>query len=246
MKTVRFVACLVAMLGFCIVAGAGHIEVVSVIDTSAAPDPLYDWENLINDSGMSGDTRTLADTHGQGAQGDGMGLSNNYPGANLVFDLGTDYSLDDMWIWNYSDHGPTTVFGMKNVQIYIQADGGEDVAAGYIEIGQHDGTDASPVNIIYDFEGAMARYVKFFTAGFPDHNWSGGVYNFCGLAEVRFYSDSITSCEQAIGGGYGLTGDVNRDCHVDLNDLSAFSQAWLTCMDPETEDPNACLHPWEP
>ena len=186
MKTVRIVVCMVVMLGFCAIAGAARIPVVGVTESSGVA-PLYPWENLINDSGMSGDTRTLADTNSRGDYGDGMGLTNGYPVANLVFDLGQDYDLDEMWVWNYSDHGPTVIFGMQYIQIYIQAEGGPDVAAGYVQVGTHDGTAANAVDLIHDFNGATARYVKFFTAGFPDHNWSGGVYNYCGLGEVRFY-----------------------------------------------------------
>ena len=182
----KFVVSLFLLFALCIVAQGAHIPVVSVTET-AGPAPLYDWENLINDSGMSGDTHSLADTNDRGDYGAGMGLSYNYPGANLVFDLGEDRQLDDMWIWNYSDHGPSTFFGMKYIQIYIQAEGGPDVAAGYVQIGQHDGTAANQVDLIVDFNGATARYVKFYSAGFGDHNWSGGVYNYCGLGEVRFY-----------------------------------------------------------
>ncbi|HBR19001.1 MAG: hypothetical protein A2Y13_00670 [Planctomycetes bacterium GWC2_45_44] len=234
---------LVIALGFCpVVQGAGHIEVASVEGT-AGPAAFYSWNNLINDSGMSGDTRTLADTHD--SVGTNMGLTNNYPQANLVFDLGTDYKISEMWIWNYSDHGPTTVFGMKNVQIYYKADGDPcgPTPLEYIEIPKHDGTSASPVSIIVDFNDVTARYVYFNTEAFPNHNWSGGQYNFCGLGEVRFYTDAITDCGQAIGFGYGLAGDVNGDCYVNFEDYADFARTWFDCMDPENP---ICNHPWLP
>ncbi|HBR19003.1 MAG: hypothetical protein A2Y13_00660 [Planctomycetes bacterium GWC2_45_44] len=203
MKSVKCIVCLVALFGFCVVAGAAHIDVASVVGT-AGPAPYYSWDNLINDSGMSGDTHTLADTVDRGDYGAGMGLTNNYPQANLVFDLGQNYQIDDMWIWNYSDHGPTTAFGIKNAQISYKADGGSIINLSYVEIGRHDGTTANAVDLIVDFEGVTARYVYVNTEAYPNQNWSGGQYNYCGLGEVRFYEVVPEPATMALLGLGGL------------------------------------------
>jgi len=49
------------------------------------------------------------------------------------------------------------------------------------------------------------------------------------------------NCADAIQQGYGIAGDLNGDCYVDLSDFSIFAGEWLKCIEPN--DP-ACSHPW--
>ena len=258
MKTSIIVVIVVLLmtLSFCPSAEGAlpHIKVASITEASGvAPDSTQPWERLIDDSGMSGDTHTLADTSSNYSWPDYSvnGMSNNHPSIDLTFDLGADYQLDEIWIWNYNMDtarwaGGTTL-GQHYVQIYYEADGGSPISGGYHTILQADGTTTNAVDLIVDLGGVTARYVNFYSPGHPDLNYTGGVYNSVGLGEVRFYTNQgIATCGQAIGQGYGLSADINKDCHVDLNDIAELSHAWLTCMDPETDDPNACLHPWEP
>ena len=43
------------------------------------------------------------------------------------------------------------------------------------------------------------------------------------------------TCEQTIAQGNVLTGDFNRDCHVDIQDLSVLVQDWTKCNDPNND-----------
>ncbi len=44
------------------------------------------------------------------------------------------------------------------------------------------------------------------------------------------------NCRQVLDAGYGLTGDINEDCRVNLEDMSIFLNVWLTCYDPQNPD----------
>ena len=196
MKTVRFVSCMVAILGFCAVAGAARIPVAGVTEASGvAPPWTQPWENLINDSGMSGDTQTLADTASNYDWPNEMSVNaqtNNYPSIDLRFDLGQDYQLDEIWIWNFNMDparwADGCTLGMKNFQIYYWADGGAETPLAWIDsLPMADGTATNAVDRIVDAQGVTARYVRFVPAWHPDLNWTGGVYNSVGLGEVRFY-----------------------------------------------------------
>ena len=231
---------MVIALGICpVVQGAEHIEIVSVTSSVGNyPNPAYVVGNLINDSGMSGDTHSLADTCNK--SGNFFSLTN---GVELTFDLGTSYNIEDMWVWNFNDG--STLYGIKGAEIRykVSLDEPNWTVVWDGEIGQNDGTAENPVNLIVDFNNVSARYVQIATVAPPNYNWSGGAYTGVGLNEVRFYTTGdIATCGQAIGYGYGLIGDVNRDCYVNFLDFASFALTWFDCMAPD--DP-ACSHPWE-
>ena len=50
-----------------------------------------------------------------------------------------------------------------------------------------------------------------------------------------------TVCSEAIEQGYGLKGDVNEDCYVNLEDIAEIVENWVQCVNPADED---CGKPW--
>jgi len=53
---------------------------------------------------------------------------------------------------------------------------------------------------------------------------------------------NLSSCQEAIAGGYGLASDLDGDCYVTLADLAMQVGDWLLCVDPGKPD---CERPWE-
>lgn len=50
--------------------------------------------------------------------------------------------------------------------------------------------------------------------------------------EVSRIGHIPVDCNEAIQMGYGIMGDINQDCKVDLADLGKMGQVWLSCEDP--------------
>jgi len=40
------------------------------------------------------------------------------------------------------------------------------------------------------------------------------------------------TCEDVVNNGFALAADANRDCQVDIEDISVYAAQWLTCNDP--------------
>lgn len=53
---------------------------------------------------------------------------------------------------------------------------------------------------------------------------------------------NLSSCQEAIAGGYGLASDLDGDCYVTLADLAMQVGDWLLCVDPGKPD---CERSWE-
>ncbi|OHB42063.1 MAG: hypothetical protein A2Y13_13035 [Planctomycetes bacterium GWC2_45_44] len=163
-----------------------HIPIASVAYSSQ--DAVCLWSHVMDNSGVSGDTHSAADTHD--AIYTDMSLTANVAPVHWVeYDLGRNYNISEMWIWNYNEYTP---LGMKEVYIQYKPDGGAYGGIYDGQIPQADGSATNTVDKIIDFSGVTARYVKIWTYAFPEHNWSGGVYNCAGLSEVRFYPVSGT------------------------------------------------------
>jgi hypothetical protein len=255
MKTSVVIAVVAAMiLGFCPITQANHIPVVGVSMVpgyeGVVPVEGHELTYLVNDTGMSGDTRTLADTQDSNCTkylGDGSWAT------GLQFDLGQNYAVGEIRIWNYVDTTSTdpngdNMLGMHDVYITFFDE------AGTYEYGGWDGViPQSPktpgknsASVVINWsnlkETDTVRYVRFY-AEYDYWNWSFHRYNATGLGQVRFYQKGITDCEQAIALGYRLAGDYNNDCYVNLKDLADLCSKWLNCMAPENP---ACSHPWIP
>lgn len=65
---------------------------------------------------------------------------------------------------------------------------------------------------------------------------------FKGVKVSRVNKYIPADCAEAISSGYGLRGDVNGDCSVNLEDLFELIQSWLICVDPQDI---LCDRPWE-
>ncbi|OHB54206.1 MAG: hypothetical protein A2Y12_17180 [Planctomycetes bacterium GWF2_42_9] len=54
--------------------------------------------------------------------------------------------------------------------------------------------------------------------------------------EIFYVSDSISTCDDARLAGLMLKADINEDCVVDLQDLSAIVERWIWCNNPQDPD----------
>lgn len=169
-------------------------------------------QHLIDGSGMSDDT--LQALHDAPTSGGTMWHTDNYPGekAWVKVDLGKEYSLDEMWIWNINQgvsDGPAR--GFKNVKIEYSTDNAtwtalqppEDmtfmdsnpsIPEDYpFQFTMATGKPNLPATNLNDgnqtpvsFEGALARYVRI--SAHPEignGNWGWTCY---GLSALRFTS----------------------------------------------------------
>ena len=240
---------LVAALSVVSVASANHIPVVSVADNLALGTT---WGAIIDDLGMSGDTQTTADTITNVAAGNlyGGGIFNTHI-SYIEFDLGQNYPLDEIWIWNYNhpllEGNGWRWSDWKEIGIEISPDGGPFDFIASTVVGLADGTTANEVDLIVDGIGGIAtRYIRFNTSALPNFNWGGFHNQSIVLGEVRFYGNPENpeqyACQEAIAQGYGDAGDINKDCCVNLIDLGLIAQGWLDCVDPSNP---ACDTPWQ-
>ncbi|MBT5630509.1 MAG: hypothetical protein HOJ17_09545 [Oceanospirillaceae bacterium] len=54
-----------------------------------------------------------------------------------------------------------------------------------------------------------------------------------GYDNVKVYQ---VNCDYIISEGFGLLGDINNNCYVDLKDIEMFLLEWLNCMHPDDLD----------
>ena len=59
--------------------------------------------------------------------------------------------------------------------------------------------------------------------------------------EIVGITEMVTSCQSAINAGYGLAADLNKDCHVNLQDIALLAIDWLKCNNPEDSN---CVSPF--
>jgi hypothetical protein len=52
------------------------------------------------------------------------------------------------------------------------------------------------------------------------------------IEQVRLFDAPVYNCEGVHVKGYGLSGDIDEDCDVDIQDLSVLVNNWLLCNDP--------------
>ena len=103
----------------------------------------------------------------------------------IMFDLGKQYQLGQLHIWNSND--PRNLdFGLKEIVIDYSTDAIDWKELGYFELDPGPGKNIYEGTDVVDFEMAKARYVLI-TA---ESNYGGDCF---GLAEVRFELDSTAS-----------------------------------------------------
>jgi hypothetical protein len=138
-------------------------------------------ENTVNGSGLDS-TGLLHGNIGEGT----MWLSS--PAGEqptwIEYDLGKDYKLHEMWVWNANEGLETMVgIGFKEVLIEYSADGVEFVTLGTThEFTQAPGEPDYEHNTTVNIDGKAARYVRL-TA---NSNWFDILEQYS-LSEVRFF-----------------------------------------------------------
>ena len=146
---------------------------------------------------------------------------------HCVWDLGDDYLINGIRIWNSNQAGYTTI-GVQNCNILISADGVTYTDLGALTLVQGPGDDTVDYSevIALDAGGSLARYIKMNISS----NYGNAIV---GLAEIKF-SGYLNGCSSK------LAGDLDNDCDVDVNDLGMMAGKWLNCMDPAGD----CYKPW--
>jgi hypothetical protein len=205
---------------------SGQARVVAAIGATAgsqyeaAQDPLY----AVNGAGMSG-MGSVSDLHGNlPGTGRTMWHTEATPGddAWIVFDLGADKTVEELWVWNFNLRSPSQQSeadrGFRDVKIEYMADGGTwaplrgsqgDLlkeypyrlakATGLPDLAATNLEGGAPIEL-----GRTARYWRV-TADpvIGQGNWGGQYY---GLAEVRFVGvdADVTGLEALIAQAAGL------------------------------------------
>ncbi|HBG27893.1 MAG TPA: hypothetical protein DDX75_12460 [Phycisphaerales bacterium] len=68
------------------------------------------------------------------------------------------------------------------------------------------------------------------------HITRGDVWSFTTAA-----SPELLTCNDVFAAGYGLPGDINEDCYIDLKDFAIIAYDWLACNIP---DETNCIENW--
>lgn len=128
MKTKRIITA--ALLGMTSFVSADLVTGLTVQSGTSNPFNVIPMgpAKAINGEGLPGDTPTLTGTHGvsfdeQWWTYEGMGAGNPAipAGAQITIDLGANYKLDGIQVWNYNEGG-VTERGIQNCEIYVSPD----------------------------------------------------------------------------------------------------------------------------
>ncbi len=167
--------------------------------------PVYDINNIVNGSGLPGNTPSLTGNHDSNFRNSWVSSNGNTTG-NITFNLNGVYSLAGFSLWNYSNANSV---GVKGVNVLTSTDGTNfTVVAGaptQFAIGANN-VAAPPEQ--FSFAQVTASYVQFQVL-------SSQGYSAVGLNEVQFdgTAASATSVPEpftilgtltAMGGGAAL------------------------------------------
>ena len=104
-----------------------------------------------------------------------------------------------------------------------------------------------------DLTGQYTLYVDDVSRGtvamdsFPGEKSRSFTYASSSTAGIKYIDDIKLSdgapetCVEALRKGYDLSGDVNKDCYVNLVDYAMIAEDWMECNDPENDN---CLGNW--
>jgi hypothetical protein len=149
------------------------------------------------------------------------------PEAEIIFDLGSEVSVDRMKVWNYNETLPgRPELLMRGAAVADILIAGEDLEftmfASDVDLDIAPGIEDEDFGQVIDLNGISARYVK--VALLSNH---GGDNDFIGLSEVNFF-----------GGAGGIVGDFNRDSVLDAVDIDLLTDAVIAGTGPDEMDLN--------
>jgi len=160
-----------------------HITATASSSNSAKEGP----EKTIGDVGLNASGQHSTNT-------DEMWLSGPAaPGtAWIQYEFDKLYELHQMLVWNHNSTAESLAgFGAKDVTIAYSRDGTEWVVRETsTEFARAPGTPDYTANTTFDFDRAVAKYVKITIAS----NWGGAIPQY-GLSEVRFMVIPVTARE---------------------------------------------------
>lgn len=120
--------------------------------------------------------------HGNNVYADGNCMWNCTLGKEtwIAFDLGKDYNVNGMYVWNYNESGAWTSRGVKDLDVFVSLDGTDYKPAGSYKLEQAPGVEDYKGQTLSFEKTARARHIKFAIRS----NYRGG--EMTGLSEVRF------------------------------------------------------------
>ena len=214
-----------AVLGLISTAAQGAIITgVTIVDVSSELVSGFD-RGAIRVLDGSGFDEALG-THNvipDGTAGGGMWLNNgtfanpndpNAPGAVITFDMGSNFTLNSLTVWNYNEFltGRADLLnrGANEVEILVaSSEGGTFASLGNFNFTIAPGVDNVDFGQDIDLSGlgaaADARLVRFNITS--SH---GGDNNFVGLSEVRFDGAAVPEPSAAMLALIGLAGCLRR------------------------------------
>lgn len=179
-------------------ASAATIAGVTIFDVSSelTTDFNRDADFTVDGSGLSGPSPQAHNTtpdgnmwlnSGAGLNGDPADPTAAGVGAVITFDLGANYDLDSMRVWNYNESGAFTQRGANDVEILIanSLTSPSFVSVGNIDFAQASGATSYTGEFI-DFvaNSIVANNVRLLRFNISSNY--GDASEFIGLSEIQF------------------------------------------------------------
>ncbi len=198
--------------GAAIALGATSASAVTFAPVSASASSQYASERspslTIDGSGLTSNAHTVNSQNamwtsvGHLSPGSG-GFGSPEDSPSITFDLGANYNLTSMHVWNYNENfqGGDTFHnvGMKNVQLLADLNPTPTTSGGQVQIpnatglGTYAGDDVAlslnnvryvKFQVLDNYDGAV-----FGAGGHTGTNWPG--YYITGLSEIRFTGTAV-------------------------------------------------------
>lgn len=145
-------------------------------------------------------------------------------GAWILFDLGAEYELDEMAIWNYNDKAGNTQYGMKNIEI-AYAENSEDlfnqkwIKLPDLTINKAQKNGKTGPDTVIDFKGKKVRYIYIHTLGGNGQgNWN--VLEKTAKAEEKKEKNTLDAAT-----GFGGTAFDDRKFSIGLGQVRFYGKA---------------------
>ena len=116
--------------------------------------------------------------------------------AYIVFDLGAEYDLESMDIWNSNGPSSEPGRGVKDMEVLVSADNSTWTSMGNYTLAIAPGDAYVPFTDTHSLAADGVRYVKFDIAT----NFDNNIYGLVGLSEVRFIPEPATLVLLGVGG----------------------------------------------